>query len=72
MGVNINNKTTQIMEDKQEQLLNYLYAQLTEIYALKTICLEILKDLEQKKILNEKERYWQREILDLLIVQEGV
>jgi len=60
-------KNTQIMEDKHEELLNYLYAQITANYYLKTVCLEILKDLDQKQILNEKERYWQHELLNVLL-----
>ncbi|MFT5823745.1 MAG: hypothetical protein ACI8ZM_005007 [Crocinitomix sp.] len=60
------------MEDEQEKIFNYIYAQLTENYALKGVCLEILKDLEQKKILNDKERYWQREIASVLFESEGI
>jgi len=55
------------MEDKHEELLNHLYAQITANYYLKTVCLEILKDLDQKQILNEKERYWQHELLNVLL-----
>lgn len=60
------------MEDEQEKIFNYIYAQLTKNYALKGVCLEILKDLEQKKILNDKERYWQREIASVLFDSEGL
>ena len=58
------------MENKEENLLNYLYEQLTEIYYLKGICLEILKDLELKENLNEKEQYWKMELLTVLLNPE--
>jgi len=60
------------MEDEQEKIFNYIYTQLTENYALKGVCLEILKDLDQKKILNDKERYWQREIINVLFESETI
>ena len=58
------------MNNKDENLLNYLYEQLTEIYYLKGICLEILKDLELKESLNEKEQYWKTELLTVLLNPE--
>ena len=60
------------MEDEQEKLFNHLYAQLTQIYHLKGVCLAILKDLEQKQILNEKERYWKHELLTVLFESETI
>ena len=60
------------MENKEEKLLNTVYAQLTEIYTLKGICLEILKDLEQREILEEKEQYWHNELSAILFNLEAV
>ena len=57
---------------KEEKLLNTVYAQLTEIYALKGICLEILKDLKQREILEEKEQYWYDELSAILFSLEDV
>ena len=54
------------MKQKEETLINYLYSQLTEIYALKGVCLEILKDLEIKSDLNTQEQYWRGEIMRIL------
>ena len=60
------------MENKEEKLLNTVYAQLTEIYALKGICLEILKDLKQREILEGKEQYWYDELSTVLFDLEAV
>jgi hypothetical protein len=79
MGANINHKNTRIMENnmcreigKEEKLLNTVYAQLTEIYTLKGICLEILKDLKQREILEEKEQFWYDELSAILFDIEAI
>ena len=54
------------MENKKEKVLDYIFIQLTEIYYLKGICLEVLKELENKNGLTEKEKYWRNELYNTL------
>lgn len=60
------------MENQKEKILNRLYQQLTEIYYLKGVCLAILKDLEQKENLTEKEEHWKTELLAVLVDPEEI
>ena len=54
------------MENKKEKVLDYIFIQLTEIYYLKGICLEVLRELENKSGLTEKEKYWKFELYNIL------
>jgi hypothetical protein len=55
-----------------ETLINHIYQQLGVIYQLQGVCLEILKDLEHKKELNQKEQYWFNELVTVLFESEGI
>ena len=55
-----------------ETLINHIYQQLGVIYQLQGVCLEILKDLEHKKNLNQKEQYWFNELVTVLFESEGI
>ncbi len=46
--------------------INYIYDRLAELSHIKGLCLCILRDLENKEILNEREEFWKDEISILL------
>lgn len=62
-------QTFAIRSEASEKMNNYLHEILGDKYALQTVCLRILKDLDQCPVLTNEQQEWYNDLVDVVYHQ---